>query len=594
MRTRSYKILVPVLAALVVAFAIAGFANFNNKTETTVNAADDTVKVYFSNYGTGWGVPNCHFWGVSGNVTSDRIGDTDIYEFNIPAGATFLFHNGSSWDGSNQTTDIASSNLVADTLFYCINNSYDGSGKRNWGSVASYSYGTTHIYFSTGSTDWGTPVAHCWSGFGADVDVTGDQVVDDIYEFDIPNGYDFLLHNGAYYGGSNQTSDIRYSYGVMDADRCFHVDGTFNGNGNHNWQVMDSFEFNNAQYAKTFYFNNEGNWEHVYVYYWKANTTGGFARLKFPGAEMSQVGTTKSYTFTINGEYDYVMFSNGSNSTTSGALQLQGSSPYRYTFATELSAGGWCSEAQYAMKLNPGWYLIGKIEGTANWNDSTYIADDSYSMPASGGNGAVAKWENVTLDAKDEIKVMHSNAVPANDSMKHAGLSYGLNTIDEHGNALITYDGVYDVTLYVEYFGWNEENWYFLLDWKGDTETSLDLKAVKSKVSTDNGHLLLIAAFDYSKLEIEGSYTMGFSVNGVETGEIAACYNAVNVKTATGYTRVEAGDIYGEDYADYKLIVYEIEVPSGSTTYNVRVYIKNGGKIVAYSDLVSGTVNNND
>ena len=133
------------------------------------------------------------------------------------------------------------------------------------------------------------------------------------------------------------------------------------------------------------------------------------------------------------------------------------------------------------------------------------------------------------------------------------------------------------------------------------------LKEVKAQVSTNGKYLLLISAFDDSFLKSDGLYYIGYkyTFNNVEIdttqlegAKTSTYYGAVAINTDGGVERLEAKDIYSnEDFANYGLIVYEIEF---ETTFeeekagleNIRSFItevvENGEGYDVVEELQSG------
>ena len=105
-----------------------------------------------------------------------------------------------------------------------------------------------------------------------------------------------------------------------------------------------------------------------------------------------------------------------------------------------------------------------------------------------------------------------------------------------------------------------------------ETQSTITFLETKAKVSLDEKYLLLVTGFDSSKLDAQGLYYMGYKYvyNGtevdtardVENSKTATYYKSVTLRTdledETKTQVVTPETIYGEQYADYGLIVYEI------------------------------------
>ncbi|MBR1867022.1 MAG: hypothetical protein IJ800_00370 [Clostridia bacterium] len=105
-----------------------------------------------------------------------------------------------------------------------------------------------------------------------------------------------------------------------------------------------------------------------------------------------------------------------------------------------------------------------------------------------------------------------------------------------------------------------------------ESEESITLLETKAKKSLDEKYLLLITGFDTTNLKKDGLYYIGYKYT-VKTSEkdtaremgaqAAKYYNSVTLKTdpedETKTQVVTPTMIYGESYASYGLIVYEIE-----------------------------------
>ena len=128
-----------------------------------------------------------------------------------------------------------------------------------------------------------------------------------------------------------------------------------------------------------------------------------------------------------------------------------------------------------------------------------------------------------------------------------------------------------------------------------DEEASL--LETKAKVSLDNKYLLLITGFDPALIDPNGYYYVGYKYTvgetDVDTGRRvsqAYYYASVTLRTdledATKTQEVTPQMIYGEDYAAYKLLVYEIEFEN-SFSEDIAEY----SNLYAYIDHVdeSGT-----
>ncbi len=103
-------------------------------------------------------------------------------------------------------------------------------------------------------------------------------------------------------------------------------------------------------------------------------------------------------------------------------------------------------------------------------------------------------------------------------------------------------------------------------------EEEITLLETKAKVSLDDKYLLLITGFDAANLKSNGLYYIGYkyTVDGVEVdtarevgADAAKYYATITLRTDLedeSKTQVVTPEmIYGETYADYKLIVHEIE-----------------------------------
>lgn len=115
------------------------------------------------------------------------------------------------------------------------------------------------------------------------------------------------------------------------------------------------------------------------------------------------------------------------------------------------------------------------------------------------------------------------------------------------------------------------------------------LKEVKAKVSSNGKYLLLVSAFDDSFLKEDGLYYIGYkyTFNGQEVdttqlgegAKTSTYYGSVALNTSEGVVNLGASDIYNNaDYADYSLIVYEIEFENSfeqdyPLLYDVRAFI---------------------
>ncbi len=127
-------------------------------------------------------------------------------------------------------------------------------------------------------------------------------------------------------------------------------------------------------------------------------------------------------------------------------------------------------------------------------------------------------------------------------------------------------------------------------------ESELQLKELKAKVSNDGKYLLLVTAFDDSFLKADGLYYIGYkyTFNGVEVdttklegAKTATYYGAVKLNSVSGVTELGAEDIYvNEDYANYGLIVYEIEF---ETSYQADAMLYE--EIYAFITEVEGNEN---
>ena len=103
-----------------------------------------------------------------------------------------------------------------------------------------------------------------------------------------------------------------------------------------------------------------------------------------------------------------------------------------------------------------------------------------------------------------------------------------------------------------------------------EEEETIEFLETKAKVSLDGKYLLLVTGFDSTPLDAGKYYYIGykFNVNGetfdtARNGEQSATYYAsVTLRTSledpTMTSVVTAKEIYGNDYASYKLIIYEI------------------------------------
>jgi hypothetical protein len=96
----------------------------------------------------------------------------------------------------------------------------------------------------------------------------------------------------------------------------------------------------------------------------------------------------------------------------------------------------------------------------------------------------------------------------------------------------------------------------------------IKMSSVYTRLSDSRKYLLLVTAFDLEEASKKGADVIGYVIDNE------------SVKSNTYYERFTVGavsfspeSIFGENYADYKLIIQEIELPAEDKTYSVCAFI---------------------
>lgn len=232
------------------------------------------------------------------------------------------------------------------------------------------------------------------------------------------------------------------------------------------------------------------------------------------------------------------------------------------------------TKKQIDMVLNRGWYLIGKINGA----EESFIDSTTTYLTTATAEGKNAVWNNVELKQGDKIKAVHSDEAPNMSDLKGLKASIdGVCTRDTYGNAVIAYDGIYNI--------WVDSSWN--LDIERANAEAINFAETKYKATTSGtNYALLATAFDLGDVG-EGNYSIGYYVKPADG-------DATMYTTTTYYSGITAGaktwsltggenniyDSISGDFADAKLIVYEFAAEIGKT-YTVQAYVMKDGVVVA-------------
>ena len=435
--------------------------------------------------------------------------------------------------------------------------------------------GGNYIYFIK-PDDWGSVKIHCWGGTngtswpGADMT----WVSGNVYKYDVGTCTSMLFQISA---DNNKSADTSITVG-----NCYYCAGDYTNNG---WTVSSV-----AYDPTTVYFYNTGDWENVYAYTYFSNKAHRLAG--WPGVKISaEAGDGQLFAATaLAGEG--IIFNNGSGAQT-GDLYYSSGKPYFYSGTTS----GYRSKAQIDMKIANTWYLIGKIKGVENWNDSTLIKD----ADGSGSNHAI--WYGVELDEGDEIKAVHGNDMPdyTAKGRKWDDSSVFSSCDEDGGNLKVNYDGIYDVYLYEDAYG----NYYISI------APAFDVKNVLHKTSADNNYLLLVSAVNVTNVNYFAAnnalwFKVGFNISkdsgaGDESASLTNVVyeNVVIRKKGGGTVSYGADDMFGVSATDYLLIAYEYNDGTDLTgsEFSITPFIKvyddkdyTNCIMTLYATNVSGTV----
>ena len=456
----------------------------------------------------------------------------------------------------------------------------------------------TYVYFND-NWDWNTwgngVYAYAWTdgagsnaGWpGAKLNVENPETVTfagaSFYKIDV-TGFEKIIFNN-----NNGTQSVDITITPNAYYKMNWVGGDANPN-NVIYAVYDPAD--TAEY----YFYAE--WENVYVYSFYETAVGTDNALgNWPGTKLDPVEEASNwYKATVNKSAKFI-FNIGSNANQTADLSYAEGNAYYYNdnwYATKAAAEEVIAEDQAAaaeaaviaqakaeMKEACTWYLIGKLNGAdANWDYSTadYKCDKDKEKDSLEIDNH-AEWYNVELKAGDLIKAVHGNDADREGGFdwKNGAYTLGVNTVDDQGNAVILYDGVYNLYLNADF------NLYIS---RVDTE-DLKLQATKHKTSSDGRYLLLVTGFELP-LDTEG-YSIGYFVDG-EMYTTNIYYVGVNVATTDGgLIRFDACDLYGAVYSEYVLLVYELDAGEGNTwagAHQVRAFVMYNGEIVDMGDVV--------
>ena len=121
-----------------------------------------------------------------------------------------------------------------------------------------------------------------------------------------------------------------------------------------------------------------------------------------------------------------------------------------------------------------------------------------------------------------------------------------------------------------------------------------DMLGTKVKLSTDGKYMMFVTGFKKAILDENGYYYMGYKYllgdqehDTARDGETDAATYYYSLKlnlTTGGTTSITAASLYGEAYADYRLLVYELEFETDYATNGRSL-----GYVRAYIDKVNNT-----
>lgn len=276
---------------------------------STTQAGERTL--YFDNTATGWDEVYIYYWSeVNGQmqiwpgVKMDRIGDTQLYKYVVPADAEQVIFNNGQGGAGNQTGDM----LIPGDGYVYNNGVWSEYGKTDdtdmltlfFDNVDGWEHVYAHYWHYTSLTDSSQTMGTAWNG----VPMTKVEGTGSLYTVQVPKEMTMVIFND---GTGNQTADLQ-----ILGDNSTYRSGT--------WYDAQ----NQPITTKRIYFKNlyDGYVPHVWA--WVEGGDNVFA--SWPGGAMTNVVGTDYWYIDLPAEANRIIFNNNNNGLQTGNLLLYG--PY--------------------------------------------------------------------------------------------------------------------------------------------------------------------------------------------------------------------------------------------------------------------------
>ena len=295
-----------------------GGAMILSYTTSTTQAGERTL--YFDNTATGWTDVYIYYWSeANGQMhiwpgsAMDRIGDTAIYKYVVPADAEqVIFNNGQGGTG-NQTSDM----LIPGDGYVYNNGVWSEYGKTDdsdmitlfFDNVDGWEQVYAHYWHYTSLTDTSQTAGTTWNG----VLMTKVEGTNSLYTIKVPKEMTMVLFND---GTGNQTADLQ----ILE-DNSTYRSGVW-------------YDAQNAEITtKRIYYKNSNGWATPNAWVWTAPDTNAFPEISWPGPKMTNVIGTDYWYIDVPVTANRIIFSDAGNNQTNDLLL--------YGHLTTYEAGVW-------------------------------------------------------------------------------------------------------------------------------------------------------------------------------------------------------------------------------------------------------------
>ena len=328
---------------------------------STTQAGERTL--YFDNTATGWDEVYIYYWSeVNGQmqiwpgVKMDRIGDTQLYKYVVPADAEQVIFNNGQGGAGNQTGDM----LIPGDGYVYNNGVWSEYGKTDdtdmltlfFDNVDGWENVYAHYWHYTSLTDSSQSMGTAWNG----VPMTKVEGTGSLYTIQVPKEMTMVIFND---GTGNQTADLQ-----ILGDNSTYRSGT--------WYDAQ----NQPITTKRIYFKNlyDGYVPHVWA--WVEGGDNVFA--SWPGGAMTNVVGTDYWYIDLPAEANRIIFNNNNNGLQTDNLLLYG--PY-----TTFEGNAWTDTIPVEQTR------IIYFENNQGW-------DEVWAYAYINGGSGVAEWPGVKME----------------------------------------------------------------------------------------------------------------------------------------------------------------------------------------------------